>query len=267
MNIINNNTKPINKILKIGYSLYASKKYRGNKILEYSKKEELKSKNKCLLDNSSWFGNLEIAKSYKTKNTHIYKWKIKKITKLFTINHKNEFFLKNIFANKNIKLTPSIKLSQKQIKTMNYNHPYLQMTNNEKAYFEFCFAFGYITLEEQYKFMKLIKYLINNKFIEINTREGKSIIRKINMKINYYHLSKFFTKKEKYNRLSFYLFDKHAIMNFCRLVNNKKYNISGVYQKNDKSFWFPDFIIYKMNIKEYILFNPHHNLIYDKVIE
>ena len=82
--------------------MYASKKYRGNKILEYGKKAELKSKNKCLLDNSSWFGNLEIAKSYKTKNTHIYKWKIKKTIKLFTINPKNKFFLKNIFANKNI---------------------------------------------------------------------------------------------------------------------------------------------------------------------
>jgi len=46
MNIIKN------KILKIGYSLYASKKYKGNEILEYTKKAELKSKNKCLLDNT-----------------------------------------------------------------------------------------------------------------------------------------------------------------------------------------------------------------------
>ena len=141
------------------------------------------------------------------------------------------------------------------------------MTNNERAYFEFCFAFGYITLKEQYEFMKLIKYLIDHKFIEINSREGKSIITKINFKINYYFLLNFYSKKEKYNRLSFYSFDKYAIMNFCKLVNNKKYNMDGVYQKNDKSFWFPDYIIYKMNIKEYILFNPHHNLIYNKVIE
>ena len=261
MNIIKN------KILNIGYSLYASKKYKGHEILDYTKKAELKFKNKCLLDNSSWFGNLEIAKSYKKKNTHIYKWKIKKTTNLFTINCKNENFLKNIFSNKNIKLTPVIKLTQKQIKIINYSHPYLQMTNNERAYFEFCFAFGYITLKEQYEFMKLIKYLIENKFIEINSREGKSIIKKINLKIKYYCLVKIFTKKKKYNRLSFYNFDKYAILNLCRLVNNKKYNIDGVYQKNDKSFWFPDFIIYKMNIKEYILFNPHHNLIYDKMIE
>ena len=55
-------------------------------------------------------------------------------------------------------------------------------------------------------------------------------------------------------------------MNFCRLVNNKTYNIHGVYQKNDTSFWFPNTIFYKMNIEEYILFNPHRNLVYDKLI-
>ena len=64
------------------------------------------------------------------------------------------------------------------------------------------------------------------------------------------------------------LFDKYAIMNLCKLVYNKKeYKISGVYQKNDTSFWFPNLIVYKMNIQEYILFNPHHNLIYEKIIE
>ena len=52
-----------------------------------------------------------------------------------------------------------------------------------------------------------------------------------------------------------------------QLVYNKKtYKISGVYQKNDTSFWFPDLIVYKMNIQEYILFNPHHNLVYEKNI-
>ena len=74
-------------------------------------------------------------------------------------------------------------------------------------------------------------------------------------------------KKKKFNRLSFYSFDKHAIMNLCKIVNNNKYNISGVYQTNDTSFWFPNLLVYKMNIQEYILFNPHHNLVYDKLIE
>jgi len=50
-------------------------------------------------------------------------------------------------------------------------------------------------------------------------------------------------------------------------LHNKSLNISGVYQKNDTSFWFPDFIVYKMDIQEYILFNPQDNLIYDSLIE
>ena len=77
MNIIKN------KILKIGYSLYASKKYKGNEILEYTKKAELKSKNKCLLDNSSWFGNIEIAKSYKKKKYSYLQMESKKNNKSF----------------------------------------------------------------------------------------------------------------------------------------------------------------------------------------
>jgi hypothetical protein len=140
------------------------------------------------------------------------------------------------------------------------------MSLNEKALFEFKFCFGYINLKEQYNFLKLLKYLIKNNFIKLFTRNNKSILRKINLKMNYYILSYFFRKKNKFNRLSFYIFDKHSIMNFCRLVNNKTYNIHGVYQKNDTSFWFPNTIFYKMNIEEYILFNPHRNLVYDKLI-
>ena len=141
------------------------------------------------------------------------------------------------------------------------------MSSNEKALYEFKFCFGFITVEEQYEFMKLIKYLIENKFIEIKRRDGQSILKKLKLKINYYKVASLLGKKEKFNRLSFYDFDKHAIMNLCKLVNNKTYNISGVYQKNDTSFWFPDFIVYKMDIQEYILFDPQDNLVYDKLIE
>ena len=57
-------------------------------------------------------------------------------------------------------------------------------------------------------------------------------------------------------------------MNLCKIVyNNRDYKISGVYQKNDTSFWFPDLKVYKMDISEYVLYNPHHNLIYDSIEE
>ena len=260
--------KPSLKYLYIGYPLFASKKHEGDKLLEYKKKAELESGDHCLLENSSWFGDLEVAKSYKTDDTHIYKWTIKKPTYLLNINHKNEFFINHIFKNTRIKLVPTIELNDEQISKIKYNHPYVSMTNNEKALYEFQFAFGYITIKEQYEFLKLIKYLIENKFIKIDTRTGSSIIKKIKFKINYYNLTSIMTSKQKYNRLSFYYFDKYAIMNLCKIVyNNRDYKIHGVYQKNDTSFWFPDLLVYKMNIQEYILFNPSHNLIYDSLIE
>ena len=262
-----NSIKPSFRILKKGYPLYASKQYEGSTILEYNRNEELKYHDKCLMENSSWFGDLVVAKSYKTKDTHIYRWKAKKITKLLNIDNHNEKFIDNIFKNSKIKLKPTISLTKVQLDKIEYDHPYLNMSPNEKALYEFKFCFGFITVEEQYEFMNLVKYLIENNFTDIKRRDGKSILKKLKLKIGYYKAGSLLGKKEKFNRLSFYDFDKHAIMNLCKLVNNKIYNISGVYQKNDTSFWFPDFIVYKMDIQEYILFDPQDNLVYDKLIE
>jgi hypothetical protein len=264
----NKTKKPSLKILNVGYSLYASKKYEGSTILEYNKSEELKYHDTCLMQNSSWFGDLEVAKSYKTEETHIYKWKTKKETKLLNINSINELFVNNLFKNSKVKLKPTINLTKDQLNKIKYTHPYLNMKVNEKALYEFNFCFGLITVEEQYEFMKLVEYLIKNKFIDIKKRDGGSILTKLKLKINYYKLASAFGKKEKFNRLSFYSFDKHAIMNLCKLVHlYMSKNISGLYQKNDTSFWFPDLIIYKMNIQEYILFNPQDNLVFDTLIE
>lgn len=266
--IKNKTIKPSIKHLNVDYPLYASKKHDGDQLLKYKMEAEEKSGDHCLLDNSSWFGDLEVAKSYKNKDTKIYKWKIKKPTNLLNINKENEHFINYIFSNSKITLTPTINLTKEQIKQINYNHPYISMEPNEKALYEFNFAFGYISLKEQFEFLKLLHYLIKNNFIKLDTRDGSSILKKLNFKIiNYYRLSSL-VAKEKYNRLSFYFFDKYAIMNLCKLVYNKKeYKIHGVYQKNDTSFWFPDLVVYKMNIQEYILFNPHKNLVYEQLIE
>jgi hypothetical protein len=263
----NKSLKPSLKVLNIDYPLYASKQYEGSTILEYNKSEELKYKDKCLMQNSSWFGDLNVAKSYKTKETHIYKWKTKKVTKLLNINDLNQQFVNNLFEKSTLKLKPTISLTKEQLRKIDFEHPYLKMSANQKALYEFNFCFGLITVEEQYEFMKLIKYLIENKFTEIKKRDGGSILQKLKIKTNYYKFASVLGKKEKLNRLSFYSFDKHAIMNLCKLLHNKSLNISGVYQKNDTSFWFPDFIVYKMDIQEYILFNPQDNLVYDSLIE
>jgi hypothetical protein len=264
---------PSLKRLKKGFSLYASKKSYGEKILEHTKEEEEKYNDKCLFGNMSWFGDLEQAKSYKTDETSIFKWIIKTPTQLLRINKNNEKFIEHYFNNTKLTLATLINLSDKQlvkakkmIKDENINTDYLHLNQNERAFFEFKFAYGYISVEEQYQFMKFIKLLIQNNFLDIKTREGASIIKKLNEKINYYYFLNKTNARDMYNRLSIYLFDKYALNNLCKIIPSY-YKISGVIQENTKSFWFPDLIVYKMNIKEYVLFNPHHNLIYDKIVE
>jgi len=219
------------------------------------------------MQNSSWFGDLNVAKSYKTKDTNLYRWNTKKKTKLLNINIKNEDYINNLFITTKLTLNPTILINNNQLSKINYVNSYLQMNTNEKALYEFKFCFGFITVKEQYEFMKFLKYLIENKFIDIKRRDGKSILSKLNLKIRYYKVASIFGKKEKLNRLSFYNFDKHAIMNLCKIVNKSNNKIAGVYQKNDTSFWFPDLVVYKMDIQEYILFNPQDNLIFDSSYE
>ena len=266
---------PSLKILKTGFPLYASKKSYGDKILEHTKEEEDKYNDSCLFGNMSWFGDFEQAKSYKTKEQNIYKWTIKKSTILLRINRENEKFFTHYFTNTKKILKTAIDLSEEQITKAqkklenaveNINCNYLDLSQNQRAYFEFKFAYGYITVEEQYQFMKLIKFLIQHKFLDIKMREGMSILNKLNTKINYYYYLNKTNTKEKYNRLSIYSFDKYALNNLCKIIPSN-YKISGVLQENTKSFWFPDLIVYKTNIKEYVLYNPHHNLIYKEMVE
>ena len=78
----------------------------------------------------------------------------------------------------------------------------LEMTPNEKGLFEFKFCFGFINVEEQYEFMKFIKYLIENNFTDIKRRDGKSILNKLKIKIRYYQITSLLSKKEKLNRIN-----------------------------------------------------------------
>ncbi len=278
--------KPKIKHLKKGYKLFASKKGYGDKILEHTKEEETKYQDTCLFGNMSWFGDYEQAKSYKQKDQNIYKWTIKKQTNLLITDESNEDFIKKLFENATLKLETTINLSKEQelsakkyLKKENINCSYLDLTQNERAYFEFSFAYGYITAEEQYEFMKLVKFLIQKKYLDIKNREDQSILKKINQKINYYYylqkinsreLSLSFTSNDlnkiKYNRLSIYLFDKYSLNNLCK-ITPKNYKLDGVFQPDNKSIWFPDLKIYKMNIQEYVLYNPHHNLTYNEIVE
>lgn len=267
-NTTNTSTKPSTKIFQKNNSLYASKIYPGDELLTFTKNNETKKKQSCILENLSWFGDYKVAKSYQTSKTKLYEWKFKKPTKLLIMNEKNDNYFRSLFLqNINVPLIPAIRIPKDKIKKINYQHIYLSMTKNKRAYYEFCFVFGYLTIEEQYEFMKLLKYLLEEKIVIMDTRNGESILSKIIIKINYYKIIHLFNTKKKYNRLSFYQLDKHAVLNICKILKSKNINISGLFQENTHSFWFPDLIVHKMNIEETILFNPHDNLTFYKQIE
>jgi hypothetical protein len=272
----NNNTSsyPSMKILKKGFPIYASKTHDGQEILDYTKEQEKNQKKHCINENLNWFGDYEEAKHYKSSKTKIYKWIMKKETRLINMNEKNSVFFKKLFQTDK-SLVPAIQIDPSKLKKLydlkqkmiekKIDSTYLYMSPQERALYEFQFAYGYISAEQQYQFMKFIRFLIENDITDIKRREGISIIEKIKNKINYYYLLNK-TNHTKHNRLSFYAFDKCALTNLCRLLP-KKYKIEGVLQANEKSFWFPDLIIYKMNIKEYVLFNPHRDLHYVSEVE
>lgn len=261
------------RILPLKFKLYASKSYDGNAILEHSRKLENQYHKKCIPDNLTWLGSYSVAKSYERKDTNLYEWEIKTPTRLVNINKKNEKYFKRLFLNTSQPVTPLITLSNMNMKTVlnvankvQFEHPYFTMSIQERVWHEFAFAYGYLSLKEQYEFLLLIKFLLTNKFITINMRDGTSILSKINRDIYYYKTANIlpYKHKEKYNRISFYQFDVSALTNLCRVLPK---NISGVYQPNVNSFWFPNLVVYQMNIEEYVLFNPHHNLRYIRQIE
>jgi hypothetical protein len=258
---------PSLQILKTHSPLYASKKFPGEEILKYTKSNEEQFHQSCLLENLSWFGSYKVAKSYRTPETHLYEWKTKHPTSLLRINHKNESYFRSLFLNSRTTLVPSIQLKPNTMIKEEMEHPYLRMNTKERAYYEFCFVFGYLSLKEQYEFMKLLVILIQNGRIHMEMRNGSSILNKLLIKINYYRLNALLPKQEKFNRLSFYHLDKHAVFNLCKIVKAKRIPISGLYQSNAPSFWFPNLILYKMNIEETILFHPHRDLVYEKKVE
>lgn len=253
------------KILEKDIRLYGAKnKNLGYKILDYTKSNEIKKKKYCVYENISWFAGLEQAKHYKGKKDDIFKWNIKKKINLIKINEKNRQFFHNLFINTQKSIYPVIKIEKNKIPKINYDHPFLYMNNNEKALYEFQFIFGYITLKEQYEFLLLIKYLIENKFIDVLSRHGSSLLPKINKKLHFYKLYPF-GKKEKLNRISLYEINKQSLLNLC-IMFDKKYSIDGVYQPNTNSYWYPDLIVYHMNIEEFIIFSPHTKLENDGIV-
>lgn len=264
-NTNNNKTRrkiygPVVKEIEPGFVLYASKKKKhGLKILDYTRKNKEKHKTHCIYNNITWFTpSLVEAKKYKKSEYGVYKWDVVNKTRLIKIIGQNYEFFKNLFINTKYNIKPFINIESRQISKIEYDHPFLKMKNNEQAFYEFEFIFGYISLTKQYEFILFIKYLVENKFIELLSRYNTSLIVKIYRFILNYNVNKI-SKREGMNRITLYPIVKNCILNLCTMLNNK--NIDGIYQPNINSFWYPKVIPeYSYSIEEYILFSPHSNL-------
>lgn len=255
------------KMLKKGTSIYAAKEYKGDKILTYTKKNAEKEKSPCILNNMSWFSKLDRAKLYKNNTHKIYQWTIIAPTPLLPINKSNRKFFEYIFTHSVSKLEPYIELTDQIMKKIKYEHPYLLMSTNERAYYEFKFAYGYMPIHEQYNFLMLIKYLLKENIVHLQTRGKNSILPKVIARILYYTLNddinNITTSKHRMNRLSIYNFDRRANTNICTLLKEYNYtDISGTYVPPTTSFWHIINFVTNDNLEEYVLFNPHKNLEY-----
>lgn len=258
--------KPDVKVYQKGDFIYGAKdKKIGPNILDYTRSNEKKKKTHCVYENISWFARLEQAKHYKEKDNEIFRWLVKKKLSLVKISEKNKIFFKSLFLHSNKDIKPKIEINTETLSKIDYKHPFLQMNDKERALYEFNFLFGYIDLKKQYEFLLFLKYLMEHNFVEILSRKGISLLPKITKKIQFYKMFPF-GKKDKLNRISVYGLEKQVLVNLCSLIYDK-YDIDGLYQPNTNSFWFPNLIVYHMNIEELILFSPHTELQNDGIVE
>lgn len=252
-----NATSPSLKKLHKGYKLYGAKSYTPKEMFKYQSDLKKQHKNDCVSGSFGWFGSLEVALKYKSKDTtsSIYTFVTKTPINLININLKNQNFFKNLFSRTTNNIKPLIYIKKQDINKIKFENKYLKMTTKEKCYYEFCFCFGYISITEQYEFLKLIKYLVENNFINMARRDGSSILNKIILRISYYDVNNLLNEPNNLsinNRLSIYDLDVSAVSNLCSIIPK---NIQGIYYNDRTSFWYP-YIVNRTNLEEYIIFNP-----------
>jgi hypothetical protein len=235
--------------------IYASKKHTSSEIIAFSNKNFKETKDKCDGRNISWFGNYKVAQEYGTERD-IRQWETTRKIKMLAITADSESYFVNKFL-KSKNLTPITDLVLSKI---TYDHPYINsMNTTERSLYEFKIAFGYVTIKEQYEFMKLFDFLLGQKYITLVSR-NTYVISSYKLKMYYYRINILKDEKMKYQRLSIYHIDKVVLRNLCKIVYSK---YDGMYQPNQENFWNPNFLLFqhfRKNIEEYILFRPQEVL-------
>lgn len=249
------------KLFKKGDSIYGAKNPDiGPRILSYTRNIEKRKHKKCNLENLSWFGPLKVAKQYKNhdKNSEIFRWSLKKELRLYTIDPKDKNYIRSLFRNYKGKFQfRTLKKYMKDItREDEMKFPYLRMSMRKRAYYEFSFVFGYMSVSDQKKFLKMLLTLIKQNKLAIFRRNNKSIYPKLLFRYLY---GKLLSSTKKGQRYSIYTIDKDVLNNLCLILPK---TLGGVYFPSKKSVWYPS--ILSFDLEEYILFEPFNYLEYKK---
>jgi hypothetical protein len=256
-----NNSRII--ILEKDFPLYKSIliKYGRNRVFQYKNFED-SSLQKC--QSISWFGGEDKAKYYKRDNTEVYKYMIKKNTKLFVTNniYNLKYFKSLIDQVDNDKLNNFLVLSELDFNDMDTEgkkhfekYLYLKMTKKQRIIYEYSFAFGLLSTEEQFNFLKLIIKLQEYNYIENLTKMMESdddslflTLKRYGMNIIYKLIPQ--NWKELFGqRCSLYQIDLNIVQNLCLTMPE---DINGYIYLHQPSIWHRKMT----DVSEVCIFNP-----------
>jgi hypothetical protein len=255
---------PVFRVLPEGFPLYASKhRDIGSLILEYTRENQKRTGEMCLLDNLSWFADLKQAVQYVGNKTRIFRWKAKVPIKLLSIIPQNKKYFERLFQQTPKAKFYTLNIIPSRMSEEYLSHPYFSMTLNEQALFLFQFAFGYLPLEEQADFIELLYDLIKSDAIDIRGRRGGSIMPNVTTLRHYYQTGEDKYRSYPLNRVSFYEIDRMAVLNLC-MTSKHKNIFDGIFVPKQKSFWFSNTEKDRpMDLLEYAFFRPHEKLLFE----
>jgi hypothetical protein len=216
----------------------------------------------------SWFAlNYDKAEYYKkkSKTATVYEYDLKKNIKLLVTNSERaDLNLIKSFKNKEmlrVIFDKTFNSIPKNIRKHFEKYKYMKMTKSQKVAFEYNFAFGHITVQEQIDFIKLMLKLQEYDLIEkpkkmhgihtIFPTDHKLFIRLT--RLIGLNLFKLFSKDKrlKNQRMSLYETDLNVIGNICLL-----YNYNGYVFLHQPTLWHK-----KMkDVSEIAIFNPVKNI-------
>jgi hypothetical protein len=224
------------RVLPLGFNfpIYKSilNKYSIESVFTYQQDSSLIEDCKSIC----WFGSKSKAEYYNKKGTTVYEYKTIKPINLFVVNNYVNFETFKTLLDR----VDDIDLKKFKVLTVRDIHEckdtdkfckysYLTMSKKERILFEYKFAFGLTTIEDQLIFAKLFLKLQEFKVIpkidkmmdgkgdqpEIYYKLGRTFLSGVNMFLTES------SKKRTGHRFSIYSIDMNVIQNLCMLISDK----------------------------------------------